>query len=266
MSRKDQFKIFKAGVVRFFPAIMLAVTLATGRPAQAQSIYGPGGLFLNPTADFPAKGQLNPAFLVIPQEGPGVLGDRRTLTSYTLDYGVSDRLEAGITYLKVNPGSGGFEEGSSGGFAKYKLVEGRPGGRPDVAVGASLVGGGDVDARTAFVALRYTPRQGQYSRHPVHLHAGLLYADKLYGIDRNDVVPYAGLDVRVARNVTAFAEVRAKMEGKPSALSDVKPPNAVGLVWQPARNFKIAVAYANNGQSDRNKWSFGVGYALGFRR
>jgi hypothetical protein len=266
MRGKGRVKVFKSGVVKISPIVMLAVTLAGGRVTQAQSIYGPGGLFLNPTADSPAKGQLNPAFLLIPQDGPGVIGGRRTLTSYTLDYGVSDRLEAGITYLKVNPGTDEFKHGSTGGFVKYKLVEGRTGGRPDVAIGASLVGGGDVDARTAFVALRYTPRQAQNSRHPVHLHAGLYYADKLYDIDRNDVVPYAGLDVRITKNVTGFAEIRAKMDGEPSVLSDVKPPSAVGVVWQPGKNFKIAVAYANNGQSDHNKWSFGVGYALGFRR
>src|SRR4051812_47537136 len=75
--------------------VSLALSLIVGSAAWGQSIYGPGGLFLNPTADFPAKGQFTPALLVIPQDS-AELGGRRTWVSYTLDYGLSERLEVGV--------------------------------------------------------------------------------------------------------------------------------------------------------------------------
>jgi hypothetical protein len=226
--------------------------------AHGQSIYGPGGLFLNPTADFPAKGQFTPAFLVIPQES-AALGGRRTWTSYSLDYGLSERIEIGTTYLKVNPGNPPFEDGSLGGYAKYRLFEGQNGGRPDVAIGVSILGGGDVDAEVGFIAARFSPKEPD-PRHPAHLHVGLLYADKLNGVTREDVVPYGGFDVGITPELLFFGEARALME------ADLAPATAVGFVWTPFRSLKLAIAYANNGWSGGNKLSFGVGYRIGTRR
>ena len=53
---------------RIAALVTIALASASG-VAHSQSIYGPGGLFLNPTADLPTKGQLTPAFLVIPYAG-----------------------------------------------------------------------------------------------------------------------------------------------------------------------------------------------------
>jgi hypothetical protein len=248
----------------FIAVLTLALIFVLGGGTEAQSIYGPGGLFLNPTADFPAKGQLTPAFLLIPQES-NELGGRRTWTSYTLDYGLTDRLEIAGTYLRVNPGSSGFRDGSFGGSLKYKVIEGQPGRRPDVAVGIGILGSGDVDAQVGFVALRYSLKE-QEPRHPAHFHLGALYADDLNGVTHQDLVPYGGVDYTLTRNLIAFAEMRARMRAKPIGASDTEPPSAVGLVWRPTASLKLALALANNGWSDGHKLSFGIGFIRTIKR
>jgi hypothetical protein len=247
--------------VRVAAVMALTATFSLGGTAWGQSIYGPGGLLLSPTADFPRKGQLSPAFLVLPQES-SALGGRRTWVSYTLDYGLSDRVELGITHLKINPSRPPFEDGSTGGFVKLKLLEGKPGGRPDVAVGATYLGGGDADAKVAFLALRFATRPDASGR-GARAHLGLLYADQLNEFKRHDEVPYGGIDVDLSRNLIGFAEIRGLMDAKPAGAADLKSPSALGLVWRPASSIKVVVALANNGWSDDHRLSFGVGYSIG---
>jgi hypothetical protein len=239
----------------------LALSTAT---ASAQSIYGPGGLLLNPTADFAPKGNLSPAALWIPSKDPA--GGNKNLYSLGANYAATDKLEVGATYLKLAPG-GDKPDGSFGGSVKYKLLQG--GGpctwRPDIAVGASILGGGDLDARTAFVAARFTPLP-DYTGHPVHLHAGALYANKLYGGKRNDTALYVGADVGLTPNLAAFAEYRQKLKLEGTGDPDVHAPNAIGLVYKPSDYYKLVVAYANNGQSTGNRLAIGVGFTLGSRR
>src|SRR2546428_12259654 len=105
--------------------VAIAALLTAGGAARGQSIYGPGGLLLNPPADFPARGQSTPSVLLIPQDSAAI-GGRRTWTSYTLDYGATDKLELGATHLKIAPGDTAFHSGSTGGFAKYRLLDGSP--------------------------------------------------------------------------------------------------------------------------------------------
>jgi hypothetical protein len=239
---------------------MVAIVLGSlfgASSAWGQSIYGPGGLFLNPTADFPAKGQLTPAVLVLPQEN--ALSKRRTWMSYSVDYGLRGDLEIGVTHLKVNPG----QAGSTGGSFKYRLVQGRRPGAPDVAVGAGFLTGGDVNAAVVFTALRFTFEP--YRRHAGHVHLGLLYADRLIGNQRRNTLPFGGLDVALTDNLTLFGEMRSRST-RPASAADLKPPSAVGLVWSPTRLTKIVIAYADNGRSRIHKLSFGVGYRIGLRR
>lgn len=230
--------------------------------SHAQSIYGPGGLLLNPTADFAPKGDVSPAVLWIPSRDAS--GAKKNLYSIGANYAVSDKLEVGATYLKLAPG-GDKPDGSFGGSVKYKLVEGSRGWKPDVAAGASFLTGGDLDARTAFLAARFSPSPAN-SKYPVHLHTGVLYANRLYGGKRNDAALYAGADVALTPNLAAFAEYRQKLKLDGAGEPDIKAPNAIGLVYKPAGNYKLVVAYANNGQSTQNRLSIGVGFTLGSRR
>ncbi len=239
----------------------VAAILLISSATRAQNLYGAGGLFLNPTASFAAKGSLTPSFLTIGQSNPN--GPGSTLqTYYGVAYGATDDLEIGGAYLKLSPG-GNKPDASYGVFAKYRLVEGKLGGRPDIAVGGNYVAGGDLDATTAFLAARYTPRTSFHEKHPIHLHGGLLYADEYYGIKLKTAVLYGGIDIGLTPKFSAFAEVRARMNADGGGVGDVAAPTAVGLVWRPNSNYTVALAYGKNGRSRENKLGIGVGFTLG---
>ena len=240
-------------------------TVTTGLlvlPAQAQSIYGPGGLLLNPTADMPAKGQLSPAALALQQSGPGAVGGRRTLATYSLNYGLTENIEIGATHVRLNPtGAGTKPDPSQGASVKVRLLRGKVDGRPDVVAGASFLSGGDLDAQTGFLAARFSTGSEEPEKQ-TNLHFGLLYARELYGARRDRVAPYAGVDTPLTKNVRGFAEVRMRLKADDPTQRDVRTPVAVGLVWNPWRNIKVLVAVANHGPSRQYRPAIGVGYTF----
>jgi hypothetical protein len=238
----------------------LGVTLALSAlvgTASGQSIYGPGGLLLNPTADVPATGRLTPAVLVIPQDSR-LLGGRRTTTSVSLDYGLAPRWEVGALYLGISGAGTAGRNPSYGGYAKYQILPGSA-RTPAVAVGGSVLTGGGVNSQTAFLAVRQDlSRPG--SAHPLRLHVGAFYANELVGVDRDGTRPYAGLEYTVTPTVTAFAEWRDELP------RDVKSAVSVGVLLKPSENYRVILAYANNGASQSPKFSFGVGFTINTKR
>ena len=241
---------------------VLLVALGGGASAHAQSIYGPGGLLLNPTADMPDKGQITPAILVIPQgreDGPGHL----TWSSYSVDYGATKNLEVGGTYLKINPGGDRFQHGSAGLYAKYRLLSERPGRPISIAIGATALGGGDANASTAFAAARWTAFR--VKSRPVHIHAGAMYIRELDGVRHNKAVPYIGIDYALSRRLTLFAEQRAKMgSGSSEDLPGYYLARSIGVAWQLHGRYKLVLAYARNGWEETpDHFSIGIGYSIG---
>lgn len=229
--------------------------------APAQSIYGPGGLLLNPTALVPPADHLTPAVLVLPQQLSG--GGHQAWTSYDLDYGATRNLEVGATYLTRQTGGG--SGGSAGGYFKYQLLhEARSGFA--LAVGANYLGGGNSDAQTDFVALEksLTPSA---SAHPVHLHLGATYFEKLDGVTHRRAEPFAGLDFRLVRKVTLFGEARAALPAVNGNTDGSFPARAFGLIWQPGRDYKVVLGFANNGWNQGTPhFGIGVGYSIGGRQ
>jgi hypothetical protein len=239
-------------------------------PIQA-SIYGPGGLLINPTADMPEKGALSPSALGMKQDGPGALGGRRTLASYSLTYGLSDNIELGINHLRLNPTGGAKADPSNGASVKWRFLRGKVDGRPDVVLGGNFLSGGDLDGQTAFLAARFATKinDGEATRgNTANLHLGLMYANDLWGFRRRELVPYAGVDIPLAKRLRAFAEIRQRMGIDSGAVGtpDVRAPRAAGLVWEPGGGLKIFLGVANNGQSRSTGPSIGIGYTVGVRR
>jgi hypothetical protein len=221
-------------------------------PASAQSLYGPGGLFLHPTASVPPKGQLSPSLLVLPQHNPDARSTR-TWLSASLDYGLLENLEIGATYLKV---AGWDRDASAGGFFKYRLLQ-ETASRPAVAVGFTGLSGGDVDARIGFLALR---KQLSAGRHPVTAHLGVQYVDEVDELPKNELQPYAGVEVGLSSRLTFIAEGRPRMKG------EFGTPLALTLSYAVASNWKLAITWANNGWSDEPRFGIGAGFSLGSRK
>lgn len=243
-------------------ALLASCLVCCAPQARAQSIYGPGGLFLNPTADFPEKGQITVAALGMPQK-VDTDGNRLTWSSYSVDYGLSEKWEIGATYLKINPGSSQFKDGSAGFYAKYKVMDEVRGKRPALAVGGNFLTGGDADARSAFAALRYTVTSPE-AKNPLRLHLGAIYIDEMDGIKHRDLTPYIGADFGLTRSLSAFAELRPRLDGASSGVSGSYAARSLGLVWNPSNRYKLVLAYGSNGWNDQpSQLGIGVGYGLG---
>jgi hypothetical protein len=262
---RTQFRRVVLGVTVFAWVVALVVA-----PAQA-SIYGPGGLLINPTADMPEKGSLAPSALGIKQDGPGALGGQRTLASYGLTYGLGDSVELGISHLRLNPTTGAKADPSNGASLKVRVLRGKIDGCPDVVIGGNFLSGGDLDGETAFIAARFATKisDGEATRrNTANLHVGLMYANDLWGFRRRELVPYAGVDIPLAKRLRAFAEIRQRMGIDAGAVGtpDVRAPRAAGLVWEPTGGLKIFLGIANNGQSRSTGPSIGIGYTINTRR
>lgn len=258
-------KLSRDGV---FSASMKAILSLCGLvclalPAAA-SIYGPGGLLLNPTADMPPKGEITPSALAIQQDGQGVPANRRTLASYGLTYGLSDNIEVGITHTRLNPTNAPKPDPSNGASLKWRLRQGRVDGCPDVVVGGNFLGGGDLDAKVGFLATRFSTSEIG-SKGNSHLHLGLMYIDELYEIKRHKLVPFAGFDIPLAKKLRAFAEISTRADATGGGVGDVRAPHAYGLIWQPLGHLKIFAGMANNGQNFTARPSIGIGYTVGVR-
>ncbi|MCC2671276.1 MAG: Exopolysaccharide biosynthesis protein YbjH [Armatimonadetes bacterium] len=232
--------------------ILGALLLLSGAPVSAQTLYGPGGLFLHPTASFPEPGKVTPAILVLPQYNPSAKSTR-TWISGSVDYGLSRDLEVGATIVKV---SGWDRDPSTGGYIKYRLLQ-ETARRPAVALGYTQLGGGDVNARVGFLALKKQVSQGA---HPVTTHLGVMFVDEVDSITHHRWEPYAGIEVGLASKLSLLAEGRARTE------HDLGTPLALTRVYKPSKDWKLAFTWANAGHSSHPLFGFGAGISLGSRR
>jgi hypothetical protein len=233
------------------PAIALGL-LASG-PVSAQSLYGPGGLFLQPTASFSPKGTITPGFLLLPQHNPRADATRFWLSS-SVAYAVSPDVELGISALKVTNWE---KDASFGGFGRFRLLR-ETGSRPAAAVGFATSGGGDVDTRKGFLALR--KGLGSGARWPVTAHLGVEYVDIEDGLNRHEFRPYGGLELGLSSRLSFIAEARFRQN------QEFGTPLALTFAYRVTNRWRMAVSWANNGLSDEPKFGFGAGYSLGARR
>jgi hypothetical protein len=233
--------------------VLTAVGAFSASPASAQSLYGPGGLFLHPTADVPPEGRLTPAFLILPQHNP-VLDSTRTWETFSLDYGVSDDLEVGLTGITV---AGWNKDPSVGGFFKYRFMH-ETHNRPAAAFGATGLFAGELNTRAVFLAFR--KQVGNLSKHPIVAHLGVQYVDVEDGLPRDEWRPYAGLELGLSSRLSFIAEAR------PRGDREFGTPLALTLAYKVSDNWRLALSWANNGQSDRPMFGFGAGFSLGARR
>jgi hypothetical protein len=237
---------------RLLLGLLGALLLAAPAAVSAQSLYGPGGLFLHPTASMPPKGRITPGFLLLPQHDP-VARSTRVWLSTSVDYGLTDDLEIGATYLKV---TGWERDGSAGGFVKYRLMR-ESLTQPAIAIGYTQLGGGDVNTRSGFLAFR--KQFGLGKRRLLVAHLGVQYVDEADGLAKHEFEPYAGLELGLTSRLTFIAEAR------PRGNQEFGTPLALTLSYKVSKNWHLAATWANNGRSDEPRFGFGAGLSLGSR-
>jgi len=222
--------------------------------AQAQSLYGPGGLFLHPTADIPPRGQATLGAIVLPQKIPPTDGlhTHPTWGTISLDYGLTEDIEIGATNLMITDFSPSW-----GGFFKYRFLR-EDKSRPAMAAGFTYTGSGGCDTRAGFVAAR--KQLTQNSSHPIIGHIGLQYIDILAGLDYDQFEPYGGFEYGLAPRWIVIAEARPRGKG------DFKVSTALSLSYSYGKGNRLVATWANTGQSTQPRIGFGVGFTIGTRR
>jgi hypothetical protein len=222
--------------------------------AQAQSLYGPGGLFLHPTADIPPKGQVTLGAIVLPQRIPPTPGFHTTPTwgTISLDYGLSEDLEVGATNLMITDFSPSW-----GGFLKYRFLR-ENGSQPALAAGFTYTGFGGCDTRSAFVAAR--KQLTKNGSHPIVGHLGVEYIDELAGLPYSQFQPYGGVEIGLAPRWILIAEAR------PRGKSDFKVSTGLSVSYQYGKGNRLVATWSNTGQSTQPRFGFGVGFTIGTRR
>jgi hypothetical protein len=241
--------------MRRIAATLLCVGLlgCSAVSARAQSLYGPGGLFLHPTADVPPKGQLTLGAIVLTQRIPPTPGLHTTPTwgTVSLDYGLTEDVEIAITGLGITDFAPSY-----GGSVKYRFLrENRS--QPALAVGAtySESTNAETDTKAVFLAARKQLTNG--ARHPITGHLGVQYIDKLAGIPYDQLLPHAGVEVGLHEQWSLVGEWRPRGKG------DFKTSTALSVVYKYGRNNRLVLTWVNTGQSTESRLGFGIGYTIG---
>ncbi len=231
--------------------LWLAAACALPGKTAAQTLYGPSGLFIHPTAFTPQRGALTFSASWFSQQ---VSGQRRTeWVPLGLSYGITDRLEAGALYMDRLAVSG-RRRGSFGGFVRQQLLEDTA-NHPAVALTGSYLGSDVLLASLAAVASHHFRQSG---RTVWTGHAGLQWAWRGDGVPPSDSVGvFLGAEVPFGQGFSLLGEYGTRFS------FDNKARSAIGFMWHGRRDFSVAVGFVNVGRSSDNRFFVGVGVPLG---
>ena len=212
----------------------------TGR---AQTVYGPGGLFIHPTAFLPEQRspQINLSWFT--QEANGV--ESRWVPA-SLTFFPNKRAQLGGLF--VSRRLRGAERTSGGLFAKYQLQEGGV-LTPTLAVSGSYLGG-DVQqsSLSAVGSWRIPGLRG------ITGHSGYQWVRRAdLPVSRDDLSSFLGVEVPIGPGFRLVGEMGSRMK------FDRKAAAAVGVMWSGSR-LSLGVGFVNTGRSDSLHPFIGAGY------
>src|SRR5689334_314749 len=168
--------------------------------APAQTAYGPGGLFVHPTAFVPPRGEVDLNISYFTQQVPP---QRETeWLPVSLSYAATDRFELSALYVHRRAGA---HQGDSGGlFAKYQLAPDTS-HAPAFALAGSFLSG-DVKLSSISGVLSHTFRD--HERAALRLHLGLQWARRAdIPHPQDDVGGYIGAELPLSRELSLVGEV-----------------------------------------------------------
>jgi hypothetical protein len=220
------------------------------RPARAQTVYGPGGLFVHPSAFVPARRGLGLNVSYFSQTSPG----RRTeWVPISLTVPVASRAQVGALHVQRRT-TAGYRD-SNGVFAKYQITPDRT-SAPAFAVAASYLNG-DVDQSSVSGVFSHNfVLRGERTVAAVHL--GVQWVRRADIADpQEDTGVFVGVEVPLGNGWRLVGETGEKLRFNREAAS------AYGVMWSGPSGVSVGVGYVNAGRGDDNRFFVGVGYTLG---
>ncbi|MDA1191452.1 MAG: hypothetical protein O3A46_07175 [Candidatus Poribacteria bacterium] len=266
--------------------VLLTVAFGLIGPTSAfgQSAYGPGGLFLIPSAynapkDTVSFGSMFGYQHMWAKPAP----HRHYLFQNAVGYAVSDDLTIGFTQIVMRKVT---HRPSWGVHGKYTLLQ-EEGNHPAIAISAVWIP--VWHWHTESVALTVSKGFDLTDDLRLQLHAGAMHAWWMNGI-KTDKHPYdpslasnphlvdytlienlhdparpisrqkpfGGVDLQVGKYVKLTAEARARMiSDHPDAI-----PGMVGIVFTPHKYARVGFAYGTDGLGDEQELKIGIGYNI----
>lgn len=228
----------------------LTVLLSLSSLGGAQTIYGPGGLFVHPSAFVPQRGAIGLNVSWFSQKIDA--GGRTEWLPVSLTYGATERLEVGALY--VNRRARGRQRDSGGVFAKYQIGKDSAGG-PAIALAGSYVGG-DVQQSSLSLVASHAFKRGDQTLFTAHL--GGQWARRAdIPVTKDDFGGFIGLELPLIDGLSLVGEAGTRFR------FDRNSTSAIGLMWKARNGISIGVGYVNVGRSDNNRFFVGVGYPFG---
>ena len=220
--------------------------------AQSQTLYGPGGLFVHPTAFTPRRGvfQFNLSYFTQKADGE----TQGEYFPYSLAYSPTNRLEIGALYLHHR--SGQNERDSGGAFAKLQLLADGP-AHPAVALVGSILGGEFRQGSLAAVA-SHNFRRGDHVL--FMLHAGLQltrWQDNNSPSPSTSLSAFTGLVIPLKYGFSLLGEVGSRFA------FDNKETSGFGIQYTSRGGYMLGVGFVNTGRGDDNRFFVGVGFPSG---
>jgi hypothetical protein len=239
----------RKGRISFRALLCAAFALLGGGFARAQTGYGPGGLFIHPTALTPPKGSalLNASYFTLKADD-----DTSTWIPVSVTYSPTDASQIGALYVG-QPG----EKNSWGAFGKYQLMRDTL-ATPAVSIVGSYLNG---DIQQSSVAGVVSHDFRVLGRSLVMVHAGVQWARRADIADaQSDVSFFAGGQLPLKGGWYLVGEAGTKFK------FDRRPATALGFMWHGPLGTVVGIGWVNEGRSEDNRFFVGVGYRIGGNR
>ncbi len=234
---------------RLFPFLALAI-IGAATSAGAQTIYGPGGLFIHPTAFTARRGAtgLNVSwFTQEPKVGP-----KTEWLPVALTHAFTSQDEAGALYVDRRSPSG--HTSSGGAFYKHQFLPDTD-SRPAFALSASYIGGNiQLSSVSGIASHRLAPS----GKNGITLHLGAQWVRRAdIPVTQDDLSAFVGAELPLSHGLRLVGDVGTRLKFDRSATS------GAGLVWSSPRGLNLGVGYVNAGRGDNNRFFIGIGYPIG---
>ena len=230
-------------------AVILAMVGVLPSAARAQTVYGPGGLFVHPSAFTPQLGiRANLSWFT--QERNGL--ESQWIPASVI-YSADGRTEFGA--LHVSRRASGKERSSGGFFGRYQFRKESVLG-PGIAVVGSYLGGDVQQSSVSAVGSWRVP-----AARGLAVHSGFQWVRRADLPDtQSDLSRFIALDVPLGRGLRLVGELGSRLK------FHRKEASAIGLMWSDHRGFSLGAGFVNTGRSDSARPFIGAGYTIGGNR
>jgi len=232
--------------LRFSLLVGLCVLLLA--PLHAQTVYGPGGLFVHPTASTsPAGTQAHLSWFT--QEANGAVS--RWIPA-SLTYSPDGRMQYGGLF--VSRRAGGRERPSAGAFAKYQIMRGSV-LSPGIAVAGSYLGGDVQQSSLSIVG------SGRIPATTLTVHTGGQWARRAdLPVSSDSFSRFLAVEASLGKGLRLVAESGSRFR------FDREPASAYGLMWSSPRGYQLGIGWVNTGRSASHRFFIGAGVTIAGNR